>query len=536
MLEQRRIVLSLSRYFASLMCPLLKVWPGACYALSMNFDRSGKPTATFLVLFAALYLVTQLPLYVVSYPDIQDYVNHVARLHVAVNLHADRFFQQYYQWTPGLFPNMPLDTIGLGLAHLFGPELGVKMFASLAALLVATGCVALNWAIARRFSPLSLGGLLFVNGVVLYFGLFNFIFGMGLALWLVAAWIVSEQMPAHRRAAYFAVGATGLYLSHLAALGVFLVAVSVWSCWAMHRRPEQKYYLPKRLWLVFLSALPALLIHLFLYQRPTPAVAPIASEFLPMLLRKIVLFGAIFSKNVSAYPDIGAIAALVLILAPYWLWKRQMVSIAKPAGGMVLALFVCMSLLPDSAFGSALLDARLIFPIALIAWSGLVWQGNDRRLQRSIVCALSGLIVLASLGHYWHWKDLAGTQAELRGVLRGIPQGAKVAVVSVDESEYMVNHRISEHAAAWCVIDRSAFLSTLWARPYQPFVIGIKTGLQEDANMARFDQPGKAPTPIEVLAAKYDFIVVFGLAEKTGAYIGRYKPLYSTDAVKIVAI
>ena len=81
--------------------------------------HSSNPLARTLVgWFGLLFLVTQLPLYLVRYPDIQDYVNHAARLHIALQLGADPVLTRYYQWTPGIFPNLPLDTIGLGLAAL----------------------------------------------------------------------------------------------------------------------------------------------------------------------------------------------------------------------------------------------------------------------------------------------------------------------------------------------------------------------------------------------------------------------------------
>ena len=56
----------------------------------------------FLVLFALLYVVTQIPLYAVRYPDITDYPNHVARLYVLLHLDNSAVLRSFYTETPAL--------------------------------------------------------------------------------------------------------------------------------------------------------------------------------------------------------------------------------------------------------------------------------------------------------------------------------------------------------------------------------------------------------------------------------------------------
>lgn len=46
--------------------------------------------------FLALFAVTQIPLYWVQYPDIMDYPNHLARLHVLMHLAESETLQRYY--------------------------------------------------------------------------------------------------------------------------------------------------------------------------------------------------------------------------------------------------------------------------------------------------------------------------------------------------------------------------------------------------------------------------------------------------------
>ena len=51
----------------------------------------------FLAWFAVLFIVTQAPLYLARYPDVVDYPNHVARLHVLTHLDTSEVLQRFYR-------------------------------------------------------------------------------------------------------------------------------------------------------------------------------------------------------------------------------------------------------------------------------------------------------------------------------------------------------------------------------------------------------------------------------------------------------
>lgn len=494
----------------------------------MGSLRSNSSTRTFACWFGLLFLVTQLPLYLVRYPDLQDYVNHAARLHIALQLGADPILARYYQWTPGLFPNLPLDTIGLGLAAVFGPELGIKLFSSLASLLVATGCLALARAWTGQVSPFLIGVLLFNQGLVLHYGLFNFLFGIGVALWLTAAWINASPRPQGRRLLGFALGATSLYLCHLMAFGVYLIAIALAELgtgrlgrptWRSLLPPPTEMFLVLRP--VLLQALPALLLHLGVNQPGRPVVEPViwdAAQWIAMVASKLLLVGGLLAINISTYPPWGGVVNLLLIVAGFVLWKRYGLTLLPPARRLVLALAAVALILPRRGFGSALLDSRLTLPLILVAWSGLDWRGLAQSAwRRACLVTLGMLIVVTSASHYWIWRSMEPLQEQLRAALQGLPRGARVAMVTLPHFHDSVR-RMSEHAAAWSVIDRSAFLSALWGRPYQPFLIGIRPEFQTEADLARLDQPGKAPPPIGTLIGHYDVVVAFGSPQEAMDY------------------
>ena len=505
----------------------------------MALPSSNFSARTFSGWFGLLFLVTQLPLYLVRYPDIQDYVNHAARLHIALQLGADPVLTRYYQWTPGIFPNLPLDTIGLGLAAVFGPALGIKLFSSLASLLVGTGCLALARAWTGRVSPFLIGILLFNQGLVLHYGLFNFLFGIGVALWLTAAWVNSAAnpapIPAGRRCLWFSLGATGLYLCHLMAFGVYLIAITLAEFGAGRGVPPPW----RRLRPVMLQAVPALLLHLFVNQPGQPIAVPLtwdSAEWITLLASKLLLAGGLLAINVSADPLWGGMVNLLLIVAGFALWKRHGLTLLPPARHLVLALTACALLLPRRGFGSALLDSRLTFPLILVAWSGIDWRPMAASAWRRSSLAILGILIVATSAHqYWIWHRMEPLQVELRAALQQLPRGAKVAVVSLPQGDG-TPPGMSEHAAAWSVIDRSALLSSLWGRPYQPFLIGIRPEFQAEANLARLDQPGKTPVPIDTLIGHYDVVVAFGSPQEATNYGSGAKVMFRNSGATVFDI
>jgi hypothetical protein len=99
-------------------------------------------TRYFVFIFVALFAVTQFPLYWVQYPDIVDFPNHLARLHILINLSASETLQQYYTLRHlKVGTNLAMEVLVPLLAKGMSLMLALKIFASLAMLLVTTGAM-----------------------------------------------------------------------------------------------------------------------------------------------------------------------------------------------------------------------------------------------------------------------------------------------------------------------------------------------------------------------------------------------------------
>lgn len=503
----------------------------AAPAARRPIDAGRRVASGFLPWFVALFLLSQVPLYAVRYVDIADFANHLARLHVLENLGDSPLLQRFYLLHPGLAPNLALDLTVPLLGRVFGPELGLKLFASLCALLAASGTAALAMALTGRLTHVALGGLLFAHNAFFQLGLFNFLFGVGAALWLLAAWIALDGSRRPRLVAAFAVGATVVYLSHLAAFGIY--AVCVLGCLTVPRVDEPgPWPLAGRALRAAVQCLPALALHLFAFQPGTNLAAPFPDTSMTALLAyKAVMLLLVPKVSLhSAHLPAGivlACAAFLLVVG----WRLNRLSIARPAGRMLALLGLVALLLPPLGFGSNMVDMRLALPLALVFWASLDLTPDGQRRARWLPWAIGAGVAVTSGTTLQQWAGSAPLQRELRAAMTRIEPGSRVAVVPV--AERRDGPGVTPHAAAWSVIDRSAFLSIFYVRPFQPFPVAFRPEFVPLAARARVDQAGPAP-PLVTLRGHFDYVVAFGPEAATAHWAGGAETLHASPASRLI--
>src|SRR5262249_30563466 len=70
------------------------------------------------VLFVALLMLASIPILTQPLPPIEDYVNHLARMHVMASLGADPDLTRFYEVRWQIVPNLMMDLIVPPLSHL----------------------------------------------------------------------------------------------------------------------------------------------------------------------------------------------------------------------------------------------------------------------------------------------------------------------------------------------------------------------------------------------------------------------------------
>lgn len=484
----------------------------------------------FIAWFLALFAMTQVPLYWVQYPDITDFPNHLARLHVLMHLPETGALQRYYALRPSqLGTNLAMDILVPALARWMDALLALKLFASLAMLLVTTGAVALGRAVTGHISYLLLGVLLFAHNAMFQLGLLNYLFGLGLAFWLLSAWIIARPRTGFWRWIAFAGGCVLIYFCHLSALGVYAVGVLGYELGCADARSG----LVSRstlhaLFLALTQFVPVAILHLLVSNSagsyvPAPFTGSGLQAALVWLVHKATILALSPSISVSGYMPGQAVFGFFLVFALYAGFRERALKLAIPVRWMAGLLALAIIVLPHAGFGSNLVDIRLIPALGLLAWSGLEISAHSTLRPKVVLGVIAVAVTLISMETAREWVVRDKEYRRIRSALTQIPEGSTLATVVLDERSKTLS--ISPHAGAWSVIDRSALLSNFFLWPFQPFRVAYQEPYAALATLARTDAPGAPPPAYASLRQDYDYILVFGGDEASRL---RYSPGAST--------
>jgi hypothetical protein len=515
--------------------PAMESSPSNPDAATPAITTSTRELIRFVTWFALLFLISQVPLYAVRYPDISDFPNHLARLYVLQHLDSSPVLRQFYVREPGVTTNSMLDVVGPPLANAIGLEHALKLFASLCTLLLASGTVALNVALTRKLTPLALGSLLFAHNVFTHLGLFNFLFGAGLALWLLALWIGarSHGMSIPLGLTAFALPTLLVYVCHLSSVGVYLLGVFAYE----YSLPsdKSKWVQSARAFAVAAClALPALIMHLSTYRPGSnlasayPAIPLLALAAYKLLL-PFLLPGLIYDARVP----IVILMMTATVLGVYRGWKHGYIGFSRSGLTIAAVLGIVIGILPPYGLGSRMVDARLVLPLLLVMWASLDYRPVHAaaRSPTTLAIAVAAGVVTLAADTTQRWLSSQGEYIQLRHAMQAIQQGSKVAVTILSMEDFGP----SPHAAAWVVIDRSVFLSSFYLRPFQPFMLGYRPELVALAKRSRQDDQGP-PASLAGLQGHYDYVIAFGHEPALSLYAGRANVMYRSPRAMLVEL
>jgi hypothetical protein len=175
-------------------------------------------------LFVLLMFFMTIPLWTHALPPLSDYANHLSRMYVIAHAGEDTPLNQFYELNWQVVPNLAMDILVPLFAKLTNIYVAGQLFMTLTFVLVSSGTLALNRVLFGRWSVVPLAALPLLYNHVFLIGVLNYIFGIGLALWALVAWIHYSERHWVLRAGIAAVLSIALYFSHLFALGVFGLA------------------------------------------------------------------------------------------------------------------------------------------------------------------------------------------------------------------------------------------------------------------------------------------------------------------------
>jgi hypothetical protein len=387
-----------------------------------------------------------------------DYPNHLARFFIQSQVGSDEFLARYYQPFWRFQPNLALDAP----AYVLTPFLDIfrvgrlTVWATFASL--AVGCVALHRVIHHRFSIISLVPMLLIVNRYFISGFLAFLLSLGWALIGFALWIACRERPLLR----FALGtvvATGVYLGHLYAFGIYGVCIVGYELFLIQSSLERKHFLA-RMAIALAPFLPS--IFLFLFVSPTVGSYHM-TEWRPLadkLAGIVVLF-----PGYDLWLEVPLLAAACLVLLVAWF---RGAAILRRDFLVAIAIFVVLYLaMPDILFTSYGADRRILVPIALLALLSFDWKAQSMKV-RALQAALPIGILAAQLVHVGiEWRSSQPLYQEIFRLTEKVEMGAHIAGATVIRTEQYLNFPPLHEVVSLFVIERSAFVPNLYAYPQE---------------------------------------------------------------------
>lgn len=463
-----------------------------------------------LVSFAALFALAVVPLLSTPIPPLFDYPNHLGRMAILAAHGQDPVLNRFYTIRWGILPNLGMDVVVPWLA-MFMPVIAAgRVFLVGTLLLMALGPVLLYRAWWRTWSPWSCTGFLFLYSRVFLWGFINYLAGVGLALCMLAGWVLLQRRSWLLRGSAGAIGATLVFFCHLEAFGILALMLLGVEAPDIVRAARGRNFavLGARAGALVLALLPASLLFLLAWQPHA-----VAALTLPRLDRKPDLLFSVFD-NYSRPFDV--ICFVIFLGAAITAYARGSLRMAAPAAWSFLLLSLIYLLLPSTLFTGEGADHRLPLVLFLLLAAATKPQGLSRRQVTVLASALTALFVVRIAVIETVWRTAGDIYRQDLASLAELPSGARVAVAA-PASAVRVSAAPEYHFPVLAVLLRQAFVPTLFAFPTQQ-PVGLVPVWRELAAQSDPDRVWRAFSESDaenrafrdLIFAHYDFLAVVG--------------------------
>ncbi len=440
-----------------------------------------------------LTLAAMVPVFSVQVPPLADYINHLARMYVLTNLDNDPLLAKFYgvQWA--VIPNLVMDLIVPVIAKHLNIYLAGQTFVVLVMAVQVSGCFALHYAIYRRWSAWPLVGFLFLYNNIMLFGFMNYLFGLGVALWGLAAWVMLREKPAAVRALVSVATVLILFFCHLFDVGVYGMGLLCYEGWHLRqkclngRKPPRNTVITEALafGLPFLPVLPLMLV--------SPTMGLATDNYWESTGKLDGLY-YIFQN----YSDLFDLSVAALIIGgTIWAARTRMIAL-HPVGWYLLALGVVVFMaMPREFFSSWVADQRLPIALVFLLIGFVDFRDSNRWGRYFLYVFILGIACARFTSVFLVWQQLDRTYTDFRLSVGMIEQGSTVLVANADEpSGSDAFNAPLTHAACMAMLERSSLVSTAFSVPGKQ-VLSVKAKYRDRVDTA----DGDPPTVSQLVAA-----------------------------------
>lgn len=453
-----------------------------------DWERLGSGRLVARVVFALLAAASLLPVLLTPIPAMVDYPNHLARMYI-LSQNGTPDANPSYEVAWALYPNLAMDLLVPQMARLISVENATRLFLLLSQLLIVGGALVLERVVKGRVHLAGFASLMFLYCLPFSWGFVNFEFGLGVALWGIAAYLMVAERAWLERFVVNAVFVAMLFAAHFFSLGVYGATLGFYELWRAYDRKVS--YRAAALRLVTL-AIPV--VALFRVMQLTAGSIGSEGTTWHFEFKPIWLFRIMNGYNLT----VSAASALALMALLYFAARRGVLKL-EPAGIWLASGFALLYLvIPSKLFGTSFVDLRVIPAAALIVPAFCSLSLPSRRWTIAALTAVTG-ITLANLAIvYVVWLSYRVDYAAIIESFHKIDRGSLVLVGSSGEGEDPPFNDLTQYPMFY-----APTLAVHYADAFVPNVfteVG-KQPVQARAAVHRLAIPYGGPMPIRVLTA-----------------------------------
>jgi hypothetical protein len=375
------------------------------------------------------------------------------------------------------------------MARLISVENATRLFLLLSQFLIVGGALVLERVVKGRVHLAGFAALMLLYCLPFTWGFLNFEFGLGVALWCIAVYLMLVERAWPLRFVANAVFVALLFTAHFFALGVYGATLGLYELWRANDRNE-----PYRatIWRLAMLAIPV--VALFAVMQLTAGSIGSKGTTWSLEFKPVWPFRIMNGYNMT----VSAATALALMASLFFAARRGVLKF-EPAGIWLAIGFALLYLaIPSSLLGTSFADLRVIPAAALIipAFSSLSLP--SRRWTMAALTAVTG-ITLANLAVvYVVWLSYRADYAAIIASFQRIDRGSRVLVGASGEGDDPPFKDLTQYPMFY-----APTLAVHYANAFVPnlFTAAGKQPVQARAAVQRLAIPYGGPMPMRVLTA-----------------------------------
>lgn len=438
------------------------------------------------ILFLLLLLIAAIPLLTHRLPPLEDYTNHLARMHVIEAIGRDPDLAKFYEIDWEIVPNLMMDLIVPVLARFMNIYAAGQVFTIGIFALIMSGVLMLHRSLFRSWSILPMIAFPFLYNYVFLIGVMNYQAGIGLTLWGLAAWVALRDRAWPWRYAVSIAFVLALFASHLFAVGVYGVGLLAFEAWRLLQRNDLP--LGRRLGAFVAAGIPFLPVLPLMLASPTlKHIGDFSWE------EDGKIDGLLYVLEV--YSDVIALAfATVLVAACAWAVRRRLLRVHPLLFSILIVSTLVYIALPRTLFSTYMADQRLPIAIAFMAAACIDIDLRSRRVRRGFLALLTVLLVVRVMEVDVAWSEISPTTLEFRDSVRKIARGSRVLIAYADQTGGDDRNEFNlVHASCLAILERSALVTDAFTVP------GKQIMHVRDAYRGQVDTEDGTPPTVEEL-------------------------------------